>query len=116
MRWKKLASTTSRLSRALASRYLRYEAPEGTPVDFTGSTARMQARPKFGSPTVLIELTDDDGIELGDDGTIVLTRSADITAALKFSSGVYDLEITPPVGEPYKLLRGNVFLKREVTI
>jgi hypothetical protein len=71
---------------------LRYEAPEGTPVDFTGSTARMHVRPKFGSPTVLIELTDDDGIELGDDGTIVLTRSADITAALKFSSGVYDLE------------------------
>ena len=47
----------------------------------------MQVRPKFGSPTVLIELTDDDGIELGDDGTIVLTRSADITGSSEIRVG-----------------------------
>jgi hypothetical protein len=42
----------------------RYEAPEGSPVDFTGSTARMQARTKFGAD-VLFELsTADDTITL----------------------------------------------------
>jgi hypothetical protein len=77
---------------------LRYEAPEGSPVDFTGSTARMQVRPKFGSPMVLIELTTDRGIELGSDGSIVLTRAPDVTAALTFSHDVYDLEMTPSAG------------------
>ena len=37
------------------------------------------------------------------------------TAALTFSRGVYDLEIVPPAGEPYKIIKGNVYLKREVT-
>jgi hypothetical protein len=41
--------------------------------------------------------------------------SADDTADLTFSRGVYDLEIVPPAGEPYKIIKGNVFLKREVT-
>ena len=36
---------------------LRYEAPEGSPVDFTGSTAQMQVRAKIGAPTVLFELS-----------------------------------------------------------
>jgi len=40
---------------------LRYEAPEGSPVDFTGSTAQMQVRAKIGAPTVLFELSTADG-------------------------------------------------------
>jgi hypothetical protein len=95
---------------------LTYEAPEGSFVDFTGSTGRLHVRSKYGATDTLIELTTENGgIELGDDGSILLTISADDTAALTFSRGVYDLEIVPPTGEPYKLIRGNVFLKREVT-
>jgi hypothetical protein len=49
---------------------LRYEAPDGSPVDFTGSTAQMQVRAKIGAPTVLFELSTADGsIVLGADGS-----------------------------------------------
>jgi hypothetical protein len=95
---------------------LVYEAPENSPVDFTGSTARLHVREKYNSSDTLIELTTENGgIELGNDGSIQLGMSATDTAALSFSRGVYDLEIVPPVGEPYKIVTGNVFLKREVT-
>jgi hypothetical protein len=95
---------------------LRWEAPEGSPVDFTGSTARLHARLKFRSAETLFELTTENGgIELTEDGKITLSMSAEDTAALTFSRGVYDLEIVPPAGEPYKIIKGNVFLKREAT-
>jgi hypothetical protein len=95
---------------------LVYEAPEDSPVDFTGSTARLHVRSKYGATDKLIELTTENGgIELGSDGSILLSMSADDTANLKFDRGVYDLEIVPPAGEPYKIIRGNVFLNREVT-
>jgi hypothetical protein len=95
---------------------LVYEAPEDSPVDFTDSTARLHVRSKFSSTDTLIELTTKNGgIELGSDGSVELSMSADATADLTFSRGVYDLEIVPPSGEPYKIVKGNVFLKREVT-
>ena len=44
---------------------LTYEAPEGSLVDFTGSTARLHARLKFSSADTLFELTTENvGIEL----------------------------------------------------
>jgi hypothetical protein len=95
---------------------LTYEAPEGSLVDFTGSTARLHVRSKYSSIDTLIELTTENGgIELTEDGEITLSISADDTAELTFSRGVYDLEIVPPTGEPYKIIKGNVFLKREAT-
>lgn len=95
---------------------MRYEAPEGSPVNFTGSTAKLQARPKFGSDEVLFELSSVAGsIVLGSDGSVVLSQTALLNAALNFRHAVYDLEITPPVGQPYKLIKGNVYLNLEVT-
>jgi hypothetical protein len=95
---------------------LTYEAPEGSLVDFTGSTGRLHVRSKYGATDKLIELTTENGgIELGADGSIELNMTAVQTAALTFSRGVYDLEIVPPAGEPYKIIKGNVYLKREVT-
>ena len=95
---------------------LVYEAPEDSPVDFTGSTARLHARRKFSSVDKLFELTTaNGGIALTDDGEITLSMTAVQTAALTFDRGVYDLEIVPPAGQPYKIIKGNVFLKREVT-
>jgi hypothetical protein len=95
---------------------LTYEAPEGSLVDFTGSTARLHVRSKYSSTDALIELTTENGgIELTEDGEITLSMSAEDTAALSFSRGVYDLEIVPPAGEPYKIIKGNVFFAPEVT-
>jgi hypothetical protein len=95
---------------------LSYESPEGSPVNFTGSTARMHVRKKFSSPDTLVELTTANGhIHLGSNGSIQLNLTAADTAALTFSQAVYDLEIVPPTDQPYKIIKGNVFLKREVT-
>jgi hypothetical protein len=95
---------------------LTYEAPEGSLVDFTGSTARLHVRSKYGATEKLIELTTENGgIELGAEGSIQLSISATATAALKFDRAVYDLEIVPPAGEPYRIIKGYVFLAREVT-
>jgi len=67
-----------------------YEAPEGHPVNFTGSTAKMQARVKVDSPIVLFELSTDDGtITLGSDGSVVLSETALQTAALKLRNSQY---------------------------
>ena len=95
---------------------LTYEAPEGSLVDFTDSTGRLHVRSKYGATDKLIELTTENGgIDLGADGSVELSKPAADTAELNFSRGVYDLEIVPPTGEPYKIIKGNVFLKREVT-
>jgi hypothetical protein len=95
---------------------LTYEAPEGSLVDLTGGTGRLHVRSKYGATDKLIELTTENGgMELGDDGSIELCMSAEDTAGLNFSRGVYDLDIVPPAGEPYKIINDTVFLKREVT-
>jgi hypothetical protein len=74
---------------------LTYEAPEGSVVDFTGSTAQLHARETYASPTTLFELTTTNGgIVLGGlAGTVTLKMTAAATAALSFSRAVYDLEV-----------------------
>jgi hypothetical protein len=96
---------------------LTYEAPEGSVVDFTGSTAQMHAREAYGSSTTLFELTTTNGgIILGGlAGTIKLKMAAAATAQLSFTRAVYDLEVVSSTGKVYKVIKGSVFLKREVT-
>jgi hypothetical protein len=40
---------------------LTYEAPEGSLVDFTGSTGRLHVRSKYGATDKLIELATENG-------------------------------------------------------
>jgi hypothetical protein len=90
----------------------------GVPADLTGCAVRMQARSKVGASTKLIELTTQNGgIALTDaaHGKFTLLMTAAATAALEFARAVYDLEIVPSAGEPYRLLEGFVFLYLEVT-
>jgi hypothetical protein len=96
---------------------LTYEAPEGSVVDFTGSTVQLHARETYSSPTTLFELTTTNGgIILGGlAGTVTLKMAAAATALLSFSRAVYDLEVVSSTGKKYKVIRGSVFLKREVT-
>lgn len=56
-----------------------------TPDDYTGCTARMQARADVDSPFILFELTTENGgITLGPDGWMQTDRSAIETAAMKY--------------------------------
>lgn len=87
------------------------------PVDITGYTARMQIRASVTDPTVLLELTTEDGlIILGTtDGKITLFLDAVTTAAITWDRGVYDLELVSPTGYVTRLLKGNITIDKEVT-
>lgn len=89
----------------------------GTPIDLTGCRARMQVRAEIGSPTVLLELTTENGgITLGGAaGTIDLYAGATATAAFTWEGGVFDLEIVHPGGDVTRLAQGTVSVSPEVT-
>ena len=92
--------------------------PGGVPMDFTGCTARMQVRPEYDSPTVLLDLTTENGgITLGPDGEIRLWVGATQTATINWEGGVYDLEIQYAAGPDHvdRLLQGSVAVSDEVT-
>lgn len=93
--------------------YLKYY----TQVDISGYTARMTIKNKVGG-TVLLQLDSGliGGITLNNASkAIQLQISAAQTAALAFSSGVYDVELVSPLGVVTKLLGGAVTLSPEVT-
>lgn len=89
----------------------------GFAVDFTGCTARMQVRSEVESPTVLLELTTENGgITLGGiDGTVALYVSATETAAIGWESGVFDMEIEWPGGDVSRIVQGSISVSPEVT-
>jgi hypothetical protein len=89
----------------------------GTEVNLTGYTARMQVRQSKASDTVLLELTTANGrIALGGAaGTIDLTLSATVTAAITWKRGLYDLELVASNGVVRRLLEGEVTVSKEVT-
>lgn len=88
----------------------------GAVKDLTGYTARAQIRRKKRSDTFFIELTtENDRIFLGGVlGTIELALSAEETAALDFTTGVWDLELEKD-GIVIRLVEGAVTLSKEVT-
>ena len=90
----------------------------GTAVNLTGYTARLQIRSAYDSSTTTVSLTSAAGdIVLGGAaGTIVATISATATAALASSfSGVWDIELVSGSGVVTRLLEGAVTVSPEVT-
>ena len=92
---------------------------DGTPVDLTGCTARMQVR-KTASDPILFEATTENGfLTLGSptpsDGTITLSMTADDTMDQTWTSGQYDLEIVFPSTEVTRLLMGRVKVSANIT-
>lgn len=89
---------------------------DGTPVDLTGWTARMEARRFPAAATVLAELTETAGITLGADGHIDLLLTAAETAALPPTRAVYDLRLTQPgAGDTIPFLVGPFTVRAAVT-
>ncbi len=99
-------------------RRLRWTAGAiGTPIDLTGCTARMQLRAAVASPTVLANLTSENGgIALGGiAGPIDLHIPAATTAALEITAGVWDLELVAPDGDVRRLAEGTFRVNPEIT-
>lgn len=89
----------------------------GTAVNLTGYSARMQVRSTMEAATFLIELTNANGrIALGGvAGTIVLSIAAADTTAITAGRGVYDLELVSGSGVVTRLLQGVANITRNVT-
>ncbi len=86
-------------------------------VNLTGFTARMQVRPNITEETVLLELTTENGrivITNPLTGTIELLVTAADTAAITWSSGVYDLEMVSG-SVVTRLVEGKIKVSKEVT-
>lgn len=91
---------------------------DGTPINITGWTGRLQARADIDSPTKLLDLTTANGgiIIGGSNGQLTIFMSDTQTSALTWSgSSIYDLELVAPGGDVTRLLKGTITLDREVT-
>jgi len=89
---------------------------DGTAVNLTGYTARMQARDDVTSSTTILSLTQAAGLTLGGvAGTIIIALTATETAALVAGNYVYDLELVSSSGVVTRLVQGTLAVSAEVT-
>ena len=105
-----MANTTSQSSEVPLGLTVSFQ-PGREQVDWTGCTARLQARNKHSSADVLFAMTTENGgLEMdGPAGKLrlVMTAAAAAAATLEFTKAVYDLEIVPTGNEPYRLFKGT---------
>lgn len=109
---------------------LEYKDSNGSPVDLSGYTARMQIRPTIDSSTTHLSITSvtaSDGTCLNltptsasltlprTSGSVGLFISAATSSGLSFTEGVYDIELESSTGVVTRLLEGIVKLSKEVT-
>lgn len=96
---------------------LTYKDSAQAPIDLTGYTAKMQMRPFASSARVFFERSTTNGtISLGGAaGTVLITATAEETAALNFLNAVYDIELYSPIDTTIRLLQGKVIMSQEVT-
>lgn len=89
----------------------------GTAVNLTGYTARLQARIDVEEiETVLSLTTENGGITLGGAlGTISLNRTAAQTTLLPAGTYVYDLELIASNATVTRLVQGELLISAEVT-
>lgn len=88
-----------------------------TVMNLTGYSAMMQVRETVSSADVLLEASTDEGsITInGPGGIVMVSIGSDITEALDWSSGVYDLEVYTGPTNVKRLIEGNASLSLEVT-
>jgi len=94
-----------------------WKSSDGTPVDLSGYTARMQVRRSVSAAEVLLEAsTSNDRIQLDPlAGRITLVLPADVTAAINWSRGRYDIELESPDGDVTRLIYGEITVSKEIT-
>jgi hypothetical protein len=86
------------------------------PVDLTGYTALMQVR-QFTDSSVTVELSTSNGkiVITPALGQIALTLTAAQTTAISANNYLYDLNLTSPSGNVYKILQGAFTVVNSVT-
>ena len=93
-----------------------WKSSDGVPINLTGYTARMQIRRTKADPSILYELTTENGrlsID-GPQGKVTIRIPAADSAGFTWRRGVYDLEMVS--GDAVtRLLEGAVTVSPEVT-
>ncbi len=89
---------------------------EEEPVNLETYTARMQVREKYSSKIAIVDInTENGGITLGgDEGTILLYISDEVTQQIVAKNYVYDLEMVS-ASEVIRLIEGKFIVTPEVT-
>ena len=101
--------------------YIKWQDPDGNPIDLTGYRIRMQIRQTPGSASTLLSfdsssLTTGQTIgSLDSAGVIDLELSAALTAALSFTLAEWDLTATSAGGEVTRLVEGKASVSPGVT-
>lgn len=91
-----------------------WKGSDGTPINNTGYTFRFQAK-KPGASTLLIDLNQISGVELGGvTGTVRIYMDDEATAALDFTTLPYSLEYDTPSGRSKRLLYGFITLSKDL--
>jgi hypothetical protein len=93
-------------------------ADGGTPVNLTGCSIRMHIRKRIADLNPLLALTTGGGqivITDAGQGKFTVTITDEVTAALAWTAGVYDLEVESSGGEVTRYLQGKVKVSKEVT-
>jgi hypothetical protein len=88
-----------------------------TVMDLSGYTGKMQVRPTADSSTILAEASSTNGRLTinGPTGIISVLIPADVTEAMSWESGVYDLEVTNGATNIKDVAEGFASLSKEVT-
>ena len=96
---------------------INYADSNGTPIDLTDYSYRMDVRVGLKDSELLFTLTEGDGIDASGEatGTILVTINNMRTGLLQNLVYRYDLEITSPGGVVTRLIEGSVTAKPEVT-
>jgi hypothetical protein len=91
------------------------QLPSGT-TSVDGMTARAQVRAATGAATVLYEWSAANGNITAEDLSVILTVGASESSAWTWRRGVYDLELTDPIGGGTACLAsGWVYVTPEIT-
>lgn len=94
------------------------EDANGDAIDLTGYSAAMDIKRSAAETSALLQLTTDNGriIITAATGSVLLYLTATETAALDWSRGVYDLELTSAGGDVTRLAEGAVVVSANVTV
>ena len=97
---------------------ITWKNADGTPVDLTGYTAKMQVRWKYVDTNALLTFSSTGGtIVLGGvSGTVDINGMAAVTGVTEPKYGVYDLELTKTsTGFVKRLIQDRALVSPEVT-
>jgi hypothetical protein len=99
---------------------ITWQDSNNAPIDLTGATASMQIRTATANSapgTPLVDLEVGSGLTLGGTaGTITITVTPTQTMSLTVPRAMYDLYVTLPGGQKWRLLEGAVAIDPTVTV